>query len=155
MISSGFLIESTGKFLICHASSLDGKFSYSDQMWSVPKGLVEHNETILEAAFRETFEETSLNIESIYDDGFAKIYENFFKYKTSKKLVQVSYANVLIDITKRKLVCKSLVLPFNIPENDFFVWVDWITAKNMVSKRQKELFSDDNFERRKLLTRTM
>lgn len=149
MVSAGFLIESAGKFLICHSSSLDGKLSYTDQMWGIPKGIVEKNESVLEAAMRETLEETGVDIHKLHSSGYVKIVEDFFRYKTTKKKVYVSYANCALNITKEKRICRSMIMPFNIPENDFFVWVDWNVAKEMVSKNQKALFSDENFERLK------
>lgn len=147
MISAGFLIESNGKFLICHSSSLDGKLSYSDQMWGIPKGIVEKNEYPLDAAIRETLEETGIDIRKLQSSGSVKIIEDFFKYKTTKKKVYVSYANCTLNITKEKRICRSMIMPFNIPENDFFLWVDWKVAREMVSKNQKSLFSDENLER--------
>lgn len=149
MVSSGFLIESAGKYLICHSTALNGKFSYSDQMWGIPKGIVEPNESVLEAGIRETLEETGININRLQETGFLNVYANFYNYKTTKKKVYVAYAKCALDITKEKRICRSKIMPFNIPENDFFLWVDWTVAREMVSKNQKALFSDENFERLK------
>lgn len=146
--SAGFLIHSFGKYLICHATSLDNTFSYSDQKWGIPKGLVEKGDTLLGTAVRETLEETGLDLYELHDSGIVSINHHLqFKYKTTKKTVHVFYADAKEDITKYKLKCNSMVMPFNIPENDFFMWVNWETANMMVSKRQKELFSAENLQK--------
>jgi len=146
--SAGFLIHCFGKYLICHSTSLDNSFSYTDQKWGIPKGVVENGDSLLGTAVRETFEETGLDLFELHDSGIVTIKDHLqFKYKTTKKSVHVFYANANEDITKYKLNCKSMVMPFNIPENDFFMWVNWETANLMVSKRQKELFSAENFQK--------
>lgn len=145
MKSAGFIIECNGKYLICHSTSLDGKFSFTDQKWGVPKGLVESGENLLGTAARETLEETNLDVFALHDEGSIEIHMDVkFYYKTSKKHVHIFLATAKTDITTLKLNCRSKIMPFNVPENDAFKWVEWDTAYDMVSKRQKELFSKEN-----------
>lgn len=143
--SSGFLIHSFGKYLLCHATQFNGSFSREDGNWGIPKGIVEYGDSLLDTAFRETTEETGLNLRMLADKRVVKVYENIlFKYKTTKKSVFAYYVNCNEDLTKYPLKCISRIDGRDLPENDAFAWVDWETALNMVSKRQKELFSDEN-----------
>lgn len=143
--SAGFLIHCFGKYLLCHATCFDGSFSRTDGRWGIPKGIVEFNDSLLETAFRETLEETSIDIRRYIERGEMSIKPEYFcRYKTTKKSVYVFYANALVDITRLNLKCVSRIDGKDLPENDAFCWVDWNTARDMVSKRQKELFADEN-----------
>lgn len=145
--SAGFLIHNSGKYLLCHATQFNGSFSRSDGHWGIPKGIVEDADSLLDTAFRESIEETGLNFRSLSDKGIVKIHsEILFRYKTTKKMVYAYYVDCLIDISKYSLKCTSRIDGTDLPENDAFLWVDWETAKSMVSKRQKELFSDENLK---------
>lgn len=151
--SSGFLINSFGKYLLCHATCFNGSFSRNDGHWGVPKGIVEGNDTLLETAIRETVEETGINIPMLVSKGNVVIYEDLlFRYRTTKKSVYVYYVESKIDLTLNTLKCTSRITGSHLPENDAFCWVDWNTAREMVSKRQKELFSDENLK--KIVDRT-
>ncbi len=57
-ISSGILISWMGKYLLCHPSSAPWSGSFSP-----PKGGVEDGESIVDAAVREMWEETSIVID--------------------------------------------------------------------------------------------
>ena len=55
VIAAGiFIMRNDGKLLICHPTH------HPEDIWSIPKGKVEEGETKLEAALRETEEETNL-----------------------------------------------------------------------------------------------
>lgn len=146
--SAGFLIHSFGKYLLCHATCMNGSFSRNDGNWGVPKGIVESGDTLLETAFRETIEETSLDIRALVATNNAVVYEDLlFRYRTTKKSVYVYYVESNVDLTTRQLKCVSRIDGSHLPENDAFMWVEWDTARDMVSKRQKELFSVDNLQK--------
>lgn len=143
--SSGLLINCFGKYLLCHATQFNGSFSRNDGHWGIPKGIVEHGDSLLDTAFREVVEETGLNFRTFEDKGMAKIHRDVvFRYRTTKKVVYAYYVNCLVDITKYSLKCTSRIDGKDLPENDAFLWVDWETAREMVSKRQKDLFSEEN-----------
>jgi 8-oxo-dGTP pyrophosphatase MutT (NUDIX family) len=55
-ISSGILILFKDKILLAHPTRS------SDNMWGIPKGKVEDDETLLDTALRETREEIGLNV---------------------------------------------------------------------------------------------
>ena len=143
--SSGFLINSLGKYLLCHATQFNGSFSRNDGHWGIPKGIVEHGDSLLDTAFRETVEETGLNIRILEEKGIVSVNRTILlKYRTTKKTVYAYYVNSKIDLSKSSLKCISRIDGKDLPENDAFAWVDWDTAREMVSKRQKELFSEEN-----------
>jgi 8-oxo-dGTP pyrophosphatase MutT (NUDIX family) len=145
MKSSGLLIDSFGKYLICHASQFNGSFSRNDGNWGIPKGIVEYGDSLLDTAFRETIEETGLNIRNLEEKNLVVVNRSIIlNYRTSKKTVYAFYVRSEIDLTKSPLKCISRIDGRDLPENDAFAWVDWETARAMVSKRQKELFSEEN-----------
>lgn len=120
----------------------------NDGHWGIPKGIVEHEDSLLDTAMRETLEETGLNIKLLSKNNQVTIHSDvLFKYNTTKKTVYVFYINSNVDLTKQKLKCSSRIAGMDLRENDEFMWVDWETARNMVSKRQKALFCDENFKK--------
>ena len=58
--AAGILITSNGKCLLCKRNKLGTRPSE----WSVPGGNIEKEETPIEAAYREFYEETNVNIDS-------------------------------------------------------------------------------------------
>jgi len=82
-ISAGVAIFYNNKILLCHPTSLPWVNSFS-----IPKGGVDEDETLVEAAIRETSEEVGINIKesqiSNIDDPIEVIYVNK-KGETFKK----------------------------------------------------------------------
>jgi 8-oxo-dGTP pyrophosphatase MutT (NUDIX family) len=127
---------------------MNGSFSRTDGHWGVPKGIVEEGDSLIETAYRETLEETGLNIRLMESKNQVRVYSDLlFRYRTTKKVVYVYYVNSNVDLTGTKLKCVSRITGTDSPENDAFCWVEWQVARDMVSKRQKELFSDENFNK--------
>ncbi|SOV74447.1 Ap4A hydrolase [Plasmodium sp. gorilla clade G3] len=63
------------------------KASYADRHWTPPKGLHEHNESGLETAMRETFEETGIN-----KDKYKLLnYQKTLKYNVKDKPKETTY----------------------------------------------------------------
>lgn len=138
--SCGFLIQCEDKFLLCHATKPSGSISLSDGQWGIPKGGCEEGESQLEAALRETVEETGLVLANL---NFPT--EPIKEYATKTKRYVVFYCKYPdVSILNSKLVCKSLIVNSDKPENDDFVWVDWKTASEIAIKNQKfNLFTDE------------
>lgn len=53
-----FLVGKDNKLLVCHPTN------HKPDFWSIPKGKVEENETLINAAIRETYEETNIDLSS-------------------------------------------------------------------------------------------
>lgn len=133
--SAGFLIKSDDKYLLCRA--FGGK-----ENWGVPKGHVEDGETSLDAAYRETYEETSIDLKKFDIEVNPYIYQ---LYSLKKKDVIVFFAEdksgVLLD---QHLKCLTFIDgDLEKPEIDKYVWVTFKQAKKIISKGQKDLFCDN------------
>lgn len=132
-LSSGFLIRSGNKFLLCRSGG--------SEKWTIPKGHVEEGETTLEAAYRETKEETGLDLQKL---TFVDVWKHFsHMYSLRNKDVVVFFADdktgMLID---EQLFCDSFVGDNRkYPEIDGYKWVDYKEAKLLVTRSQQELFS--------------
>lgn len=138
--SSGFLIECQDKFLLCHSSNPNGSVNLDDGQWGIPKGGCEDKETELEAAIRETLEETGIDVTKY---AFSK--KPLLKYSTKSKKYIIFYVSIKdSSILSQPLKCITMIDGGSRPENDDFIWVDWNTAKEISIKNQKfNIFVDD------------
>ncbi len=98
-----FFINKDNKLLVAHPTNHSAKF------WSIPKGKIDGNETTIEAAVRETWEETNV----ILDLNTLKYYElDIIKYKSKKKKLKpfvVLEIENNIDSDKFNLKCNSTI----------------------------------------------
>lgn len=133
--SAGFLIRSDNKYLLCRA--FGGK-----ENWGVPKGHVEEGESSLDAAYRETLEETGLDLRKFDVQINPYIYQ---MYSLRKKDVIVFFADdksgVLID---QHLKCTTYIDgDLSKPEIDKFLWLTKKDAKKIITRSQKDIFGDN------------
>lgn len=142
VVSAGFLICSADdKYLIVKP------FGGSTKGWGVPKGKRDKGEHILDAALRETYEETALDL----DNNSSVIYEGqpFFYYTvdtteggTKKKFLKHVYifrAFVTNDIKQFPFKCLTF-LEDGRPEIEKYEWVSLEEAYERVVKSQKGIF---------------
>jgi len=142
--SCGFLIESNGLFLIGHATqSKSYIFNPDDELWTIPKGIVNKGETELEAAIREVFEETGIHIPD-YDVNDLPVYMTIAThYKTIKVYHLLDTKSVLSNI---ECNCSSIIQNKNmphmngLPEIDMFMWANKQQAQKLVFSSLKALF---------------
>lgn len=135
VITSGlFIFRNNNKFLICHPTK------HSPNFFSIPKGKIEENEVYLECAFRETFEETNLDLKGsndfeIYYLG-AKDYNN--KKKRLYPFLLLEKEDSQFDWNSIELKCNSMVIRQKVifPEMDDYKWVTLSEAKNMLHHSQ-------------------
>jgi len=106
-------------------------------IWGIPKGLQNHNESTKTAAGREFFEETGLNIDPskmielppvLYKTGLKKLYPFVFKSKTHSTKIVAKCHSMVYPKDKRK--------PF--PEIDIFKWVTIEEAFLLIHETQKQ-----------------
>ena len=137
-LSAGFLIRSGGKYLLCESGN--GRNIPSGK-WTIPKGHVEDGETTLDAAYRETLEETGLNLKSL---SYVNVWTHFsHMYSLRNKDVVVFFCDDTTGMLQDEILkCSSFVDDDeNYPEIDSYMWVDLKTAKLMITRSQQELFS--------------
>ena len=145
LTSCGFLIESGGLYLIGHSTQAHNNIDIiHDEMWTIPKGIMNNGETELDTAVRETMEETGIYLPDFYDVTQVPLYMTI---TTRYKIIKVYH---LVDIDKklfnRDCVCNSIINNKNmthmngLPEIDKFMWANKETAGKMVFSSLKPLF---------------
>lgn len=135
VIAAGlFIIRKDKKLLICHPTN------HAEDFYSIPKGKVEENETFLEGAFRETYEETNL---SLKDSNKFTIYPlQSVNYSHKKKIlypfVCLENFDSKFDWDSVDLKCNSDVEDArgNFPEMDGYKWVTLEEARPLLHNTQ-------------------
>lgn len=127
-ITCGIYLYSTlmDKSLICHATK-------SKNFWSIPKGLKEESEKVYDAATRELFEETNIDVNKIH---ILKVQElPAVKYKKRNKMLESFLFVTDSDLSQIKLTCHSLVNDAY-PEIDRYKWADVNEMRAMLHESQ-------------------
>jgi len=134
-IASGlFIVRKNGLLLACHPTN------HKPNFYSIPKGKVEDGEIFLEAAFRETYEETNLDLNGSTD--FTIFPLTAVNYKHKKKIL---YPFLVLENKKSKfdwdaveLKCNSMVPEDRggFPEMDGYKWVTLKEAKEILHDTQ-------------------
>jgi 8-oxo-dGTP pyrophosphatase MutT (NUDIX family) len=128
-----FLIRKDLKVLICHPTK------HKDDIWSIPKGRVEEGEELTEAAIRETFEETNIDL----SNWIHMLTLEPVPYPKSKSN-KVLFGYALLESQNRisfnlfDLKCNSNV-PLDIggfPEMDGYQWVTFEKAGSLLHAAQ-------------------
>lgn len=128
-----FFINREDKVLICHPTN------HAENAWSIPKGKVEKEEYCLDAAIRETFEETNIDL-SNYIDEFIKLESQNYKHKKKRLHPFVIFEKTCIGLysTKFDIKCNSNVPEERggFPEMDDYRWVSIDEARNLLHPTQ-------------------
>lgn len=130
MISVGAIIyDISGKVLITLPTG--------NNIWSFPKGLQENNESYIETAIREVYEETGL----VLDTELFKT--NFYTQKYAKKDKQLVLLEYFSDteILYNDIICTSYFERNGkqFPENCDYMWVSLEEAYNHVHEAQQKI----------------
>ena len=123
-----FIINSDEKVLIVHPTHA------KNTMWSIPKGGIEKGETELEAAYREVYEETNIDLTK-YSGKVIPLGK--CKYKHGKKTL-CGFAFEYDGKIKDKLKCHTYVRG-KFPEVDKHKWVSFKKAFELIHDTQQEL----------------
>ena len=135
-----FIVDALDRVLICHITNqkMEGR------TWSIPKGLPDEGESWVDAACRETMEETGIEIkpENILPLGESPYYSK--SMSTNKTLIPfLGWVDKSGD--EIECVCHSMFEnkqgDFQ-PEVDAFRWVDFDTALDMIHDSQVAKLND-------------
>ena len=128
-----FFINKENKVLICHPTN------GSEDTWSIPKGKVEKEEYCLDAAVRETFEETNIDLSNYIDDCI-KLESQNYKHKKKRLHPFVIFEKTCIGLDSKRfdIKCNSNVPEDRggFPEMDDYRWVTIDEARNLLHPTQ-------------------
>jgi len=124
-----FLLNGQNEILLVHPTNARWN------TWSIPKGLPDEGETILEAAKRELFEETNVDINKLQ---LVYLYDKIkpVLYASKKKTLCPIFCKVVKDLDTLELKCNSLVEGANFYENDKIEWVGYERALTLIHESQ-------------------
>lgn len=129
-----FLLNTKGEILLVHPTNASWK------NWSIPKGLPDENEKLIDAAKRELKEETNIDFDQL---KIAYFYESTpVNYKSGKKTLVPFFAKVVSGIDEIELKCNSLVEGANFKENDQITWFPFEEAKKIMHETQVKAFNE-------------
>ena len=123
-----FIIRDDKKLLVCHPTN------HAIDFWSIPKGKLEVGETPLEAAIRETYEETNIDLNNYSLIANLDMVNYGHKKKALYPFICYEPCNEGIDFNSFDIKCNSNV-PIErggFPEMDDYRWVSITEAKNML-----------------------
>jgi len=135
-----FLINKADELLCVHPTN------HPIDVWSVPKGIVDEGEEYLDAAIRETYEETSILLNR--DEHVFHSIEGTFVYLSGKKELSAHFIfelqNRELDFSKFNFKCQSFVDDSfdGFPEVDSFGWVHVSKTLDFIHKTQSQALQD-------------
>jgi len=129
-----FIVRKDKKLLVAHPTN------HKENFWSIPKGKVEDNETFLEGALRETYEETNLNL--VDTNKFDIFPMQSVNYSHKKKIL---YPFLYLEKPESKFNWEDQELKCNsnvpderggFPEMDDYKWVTLDEARELLHATQ-------------------
>lgn len=127
-----FLVNKEKQILICHPTN------HPADIWSIPKGKVEKEELEIDAALRETYEETNVDLTQV--DWIIELDTQTYSHKKKalKPFVVMETKNPSIDFNSFDLKCNSNVPKERggFPEMDDYMWVDVDMARKLLHPTQ-------------------
>jgi len=148
-ISAGFVLNCDNLVLLGHArNTIEDKpleECLKEKCWSIPKGHLEPHEDFLQAALRETYEETGIHVRRwlVRPDYMFPMLGSF--YTSRGKFVQVFMANLHKEIMNFSPGCSSIVINEDVEWNgksefDNFKWFTLKEASEYAWRSQRKLF---------------
>lgn len=110
-----FIVDKTGKLLICRPRGIKG----DKDGWGIPKGKKDDGEELIDAAFRETLEESGLDLKKYKKDA---VYMGSKNYVSKKKRIHAWYLKIPIYIDTKVLSC--MVKEGELPEIDKYELIE-------------------------------
>lgn len=127
-----FLVNKNKKVLICHPTNHPADF------WSIPKGKVDAGEELIDAAIRETFEETNIDLKEFQMMANMSPLTYSHKKKVLHPFICYEEANPSFNFNEFELKCNSNVPEERggFPEMDDYKWVSFEEAKRLLHSLQ-------------------
>jgi predicted NUDIX family NTP pyrophosphohydrolase len=114
-----------------------------DGWWSIPKGLVNKNEELLDTALRELYEETYTKLsrnDQLIELGSVKQKSGKIVYAWAKEYNENVKINTDTNVIRFEWPYKSSKF-ITIPENDRGEWFEVETAKQKINQAQAEFIN--------------
>ena len=128
-VTAGVLIiNEDGKYLAVHPTG----YSHEDGQWSLPKGIVDEGESPIEAAKREVFEETGIDLSG---NSFKDLGQHSYVHEKDIHL----FVTKINNSKELKIHCSSLFVDHDgkeKPENDKAKWMNWPELARNLNKKQ-------------------
>lgn len=129
-----FLLNSKAEVLLVHPTNGTWK------SWSIPKGLPDEGEKMIDAAKRELKEETNIDFDQL---RVAYVHEGSpVTYKSGKKQLVPFFAKVVSGLEEVELKCNSIVEGANFKENDKITWFSIDEAKKIMHEAQVKAYNE-------------
>jgi 8-oxo-dGTP pyrophosphatase MutT (NUDIX family) len=127
-----FLVRKDGTLLVCHPTNHDPNF------WSIPKGKVEEGEYYIDAAIRETFEETNINVMDCRNIRGLQAVNYSHRKKILHPFVVLESENLNLNWNAFDIKCNSNVPEDRggFPEMDAYQWVGLDEARLILHATQ-------------------
>jgi len=99
-----FLVRNDGKILVGHPTG------HPEDVWSIPKGKIDEGENTLEAAIRETMEETNVDLSDVPNPCFKELPTQVYSHKR-KDITTFVLGEWMtdLDFDKFDIKCDSIV----------------------------------------------
>lgn len=128
-----FIFDKNGLLLVGHPTG----HPYTGNVWSIPKGEKDDEETSLETAIREVMEESNLDL-----DPNELQYVGKAIYRSGKKTLEAYFVKLPQECTEYDVKCTSEFQDHRgkmVLEIDHFKWIDPILAPELLHEAQVEL----------------
>lgn len=134
IITSGiFIFNNKNELLICHPTG------HQMSLWSIPKGQVNVNEELIDAAIRETMEESNIDLSDKKKD---LIYIGEQKYASKTAKIIHGFVYKFEEEINFDLKCTSIITGnynFGKPENDIVKFESIEKALELLHESQSKL----------------
>jgi 8-oxo-dGTP pyrophosphatase MutT (NUDIX family) len=134
----GILIKCGKRYLIVHESNEWAPLLSEDDNWGIPKGARDEDDGgDKEAAIRETFEETGIDLKNKRD--FVKKLVEYPSKKNDKVYVIFSYEDSSMELMNHKFYCKTEKSINGVlsPEIDSYYWATKKEVEKYLSDAHK------------------
>jgi 8-oxo-dGTP pyrophosphatase MutT (NUDIX family) len=127
-----FMVRKDGRVLVCHPTN------HKPDFWSIPKGKVEEGEDLIDAAIRETYEESNIDLSECKGIRALEVVNYSHKKKILHPFLVLERNNSNLDWDSFDLKCNSFVPEDRggFPEMDSWKFVSIEEARNLLHYTQ-------------------